>query len=247
MPLGTFFVGSSVVSFTVTPWIFPRWGRKRGFLTGIALSLVGTALGAISVKASSPGLYVLSAFFFGMATGLGFALRFAAVELVPPHYASRAVTLVVSGGVIAAFAGPEASAATRDSFGSDLTYMGVFLMTGIFNVCNIVCTMLVTFPDSVAGASESSGEKSPSSMMLSRKDWRQFLTSRSFVIPMLITTCAWASMAMPMSLVRVIMGQVGYSNTESLRVIELHFLGMCEYNYGENIFVYDCDVDLQNT
>jgi MFS family permease len=69
IPLGTFMLGSSVVSFAISPRIFPRWGRKKGFLTGIAIGLVASVLGAISVTLSSPGLYIVSTFFFGMATG----------------------------------------------------------------------------------------------------------------------------------------------------------------------------------
>lgn len=235
MPLSTFFLGSSLVSLTLAPWIFPQWGRKVGFFTGIALGLVGTALGALSVALSSPGLYILSTFFFGGATGLGFALRFAAVEVVPAHFSSRAVTLVVSGGVIAAFAGPESAAATRDLFDQDgLTYLGVFLMTGIFNICNLLATALVTFPPPKQRQQQQhqrrpggdNGEKTSFVSRENTKEICQLVGRRQFWVPMLVASGAWAAMGMPMSLVRVAMGDLGYTTTDSLRVVELHFLGM---------------------
>eukprot|EP00977_Amphora_coffeiformis_P019614 scaffold7349_cov173-Amphora_coffeaeformis.AAC.95 len=223
MPLGTFFVGSSFVSLTVTPWVFPKWGRKGGFFTGIAFGLLGTALGAISVQLSSPGLYIASTFFFGMAMGIGFALRFAAVEVVPPHWASRAVTLVVSGGVIAAFAGPESAEATRGAWGEEnLTYIGVFLSTGVFNICNLICTALVSFPHPKG---ESNGASSVSAYS-KPQELREMISNRQFMVPMMVAVVGWSAMGMPMSLVRVVMKQLGYSTTDSLRVIELHFLGM---------------------
>ena len=43
---------------------------------------------------------------------------------------------------------------------------------------------------------------------------------------MLVATLAWSCMGMPMSIVRVVMGQVGFSTRESLTTIEFHFLGM---------------------
>lgn len=223
MPLGSFFLGSSVVSLSITPWIFPRWGRKRGFCTGIGLGLVGTALGVLSVPLSSPGLYMVSTFFFGMATGIGFAMRFAAVEVVPVHWASRAVTLVVSGGVLAAFAGPESAGATRDSFGDDLTYLGMFFMTGVFNVGNLVATLLVQFPD---GGGASASDKQDNAATLSLQELSKMVASRHFIVPMLCAVVGWAAMGMPMSLVRIVMAQVGYRSRDSLTVIELHFLGM---------------------
>jgi hypothetical protein len=196
--------------------ISPVGPETRVFL-GIALGLVGTAIGAVSVQQSSPGLYIISTFFFGNATGLGFALRFAAVEVVPKPWASRAVTLVVSGGVLAAFAGPESAAATRDIFGDDLTYLGVFLMTGIFNLGNLLCTYLVTFPD--GGGSRArvlTKEDTDSTLSGSEKssaypDWKALVWSRHFVVPMLMAAVRWAAMVMPMSLVRVVMKQLGYS------------------------------------
>lgn len=222
MPLGTFFVGSSFSGLAVTPWIFPQWGRKRGFLTGTALGLLATALGAVSVKVSSPALYIISTFFFGMANGIGFSLRFAAVEVVPSRWAARAVTLVVAGGVMAAIAGPESAAATRGAFGDDLTYIGVFLCTGIFNVCNAICMMLVTFPDR---SGESNGATSVSPYA-NPQEVREMISRREFIVPVLVAVVGWSAMGMPMSLVRVVMAQLGYTTTDSLRVIELHFLGM---------------------
>ena len=166
-----------------------------------------------------------------MATGLGFALRFAAVEVVPPLWAARAVTLVVSGGVIAAVAGPETSAATRDMFGQDLEFMGVFLMTGVFNVCNLLATAMVTFPDSKANRS---GNCTTTSRLFSLNvdELWTIIARRQFIVPMLVATIGWAAMGMPMSLVRIAMEQLGYTTTDSLRVVELHFLGM----YGPGFF-----------
>lgn len=236
MPLSTFFLGSSLVSATLTPWIFDAWGRKNGFFTGIALGLVGTVLSSASVALSSPGLYIVATAFFGMATGLGFALRFAAVEVVPAAWASRAVTLVVSGGVMAAFAGPEASAATRDVFGDDLTWMGAMLMTGVFGICNLLATALVTFPkvagshqpkqDAFSSSSSSSLNTTPMSLADKASNIYKIIGRRQFWVPMLVATVAWAAMGMPMSLVRVAMAQLGYTSRDSLRVVEIHFMGM---------------------
>ena len=189
---------------------------------GNAWGLVGTALGAVSVKLQSPGLFIVSTFFFGMSVGMSFALRFAAAEVVPSHWASRSVTLVVSGGVIAAFVGPELSAVTRDMFHDDsLIYMGIFLMTGSFHMCAMICIAFVNFSDTGKGSSASA--KSPP---LTLGELQDLLASRHFAFPILTAVVGWAAMVMPMSLVRVVMDQLDFSTTESLRVIELHFLGM---------------------
>jgi MFS family permease len=229
LPLGAYFVGSSLISLTVTPWLFTKVGRRAGFLLGIGWGMLGTAIGAASIAASSPALLIVASGLFGSASGIGFFWRFAAVEVAPAHFAARAVTLVVSGGCIAAFAGPESAQGTQFLFGDDLEYMGVFLMTGIFCAANIVFTLLVQFPPPPPPPSlqqqdqeQDTDKESPSS----RTELSQILWTRPFIVPMLISTMSWAMMAVPMSLVRVAMGQVGFTSRQSLTTIELHFLGM---------------------
>lgn len=227
LPLGAYFFGASIVSLTVTPWIFERWGRKIGFLVGITFGLIGTALGAASIVARSPPLLLVASVWFGMATGVGFFLRFAAVELVPTHFSSKAVTLVVSGGCVAAFAGPESAQATKDLFlnsQGQFEYLGVFFMTGVFNVANILCISLIHFRSSERSAGDDGAESEP--LQRNRSEFVAMLRTRAFIVPVLFASTCWAAMSLPMSILRVTMGELGYSNRESLTVLELHFLSM---------------------
>jgi len=233
LPLGTFFFGSSIVSLAVTPWLFVQWGRTYGFLLGVGLGLVGTCLGLACIAAQSPALLTLSMIFFGMAMGVGFFLRFAAMELVPPHWRAKAATLVVTGGVIAAFAGPESAQGMKDAL--DKEWMGVFLMTGIFNVCNAIFTLLISFPDqsvllnpkpSISLKTGDDETRLHNHKEQDRIAFRQILKSRQFLVPMLVASLTWSAMSMPMSIVRVVMGQVGYTARQSLTTIEIHFVGM---------------------
>jgi len=215
-PLAAFFTGSSLVSLLLAPKLFGS-GRKPGFVAGIALSMVGTGLGIVSVVAESLILLLLSAFFFGMATGIGFFWRFAVIEVVPSSWASRAVTLVVSGGCLAAFLGPESARLTKNQWGHE--YLGVFLMTGVFNALNLVCTLLVTF-------SEHTSQPQILNQSTESNVLRSLLLSRDFLTPMLLSSFAWIIMAVPMSLLRVAMHQVGFTQRDSLTTMEIHFLAM---------------------
>ncbi|GAX22618.1 hypothetical protein FisN_14Hh254 [Fistulifera solaris] len=225
LPLGGFVIGSAAVSLAITPWLFRLCTRRTSFLTGLGLGFVGTIICCISIVIESLAMLVIGNFFFGMATGVGFYWRFTAVELVPPHWAARAVTLVVSGGCLAAFAGPESAQATKDMFSDDLEYMGVFVMTAVFGVLNFLFTMLVQFPESTNPKSNAI-ESSHSNETNQGPALTSILYSSDFLLPMIISGLAWSIMAVPMSVVRVAMHQVGYSVRQSLTVIEIHFLGM---------------------
>lgn len=235
LPLGAFFIGSSLISCGITEPLFRRYGRKVGFLTGIALGLVATGLGVWSLLIESPALNIVSALFFGTSTGIGFFLRFAAVELVPRSWHARAVTLVVSGGVIAAFAGPESGQATSGIFSDDenMLYMGVYMMAGIFSLANFVLISAVRFPlvaiiepDTEEPDSPDSQTKVGGCIVSFVSMYKSLFKTRSFVTPMLISTLSWSIMAVPMSVLRVAMKDAGYTSRQSLSAIELHFCGM---------------------
>jgi MFS family permease len=55
---------------------------------------------------------------------------------------------------------------------------------------------------------------------------RSVLRQSSFRLPVLVSILSWVIMAMPMSMLRVSMREVGFSDRQSLTVIELHFLSM---------------------
>ena len=223
VPLGAFFLGSALISCGITEPLFRLAGRRNGFIAGIALGILATVLGAVSLLIQSPALNIISTFFFGTANGIGYFIRFAVIENVPNEWASRAVTLVVSGGVIAAFAGPEAGQATRGMFGEDsndeLYYMGVFVMTAVFNIANLICIVVVQFQPLAAPQVTTE----PKAFM---DVYKILLVTRSFLVPMLRATMGWIIMAVPMSVLRIAMRDAGYTSRQSLLAIELHFCGM---------------------
>lgn len=223
IPLGAFFLGSALISCGITEPLFRLAGRRNGFIAGIAFGLLATVLGAISLLIKSPAMNVMSTFFFGTANGIGYFIRFAVIENVPKEWAARAVTLVVSGGVIAAFAGPEAGQATRGMFGDDINdelyYMGVFVMTAVFNVANLIFIMVVQFKP-LAVPEVTVEPKSLFSV------YKNLLVKQSFMVPMLRATMGWIIMAVPMSVLRIAMRDAGFTSRQSLLAIELHFCGM---------------------
>lgn len=79
-----------------------------------------------------------------MANGINFYLRFIVTELVPIHFHAKAITLTISGGILAAFIGPETGNKTINLFPKH-QYLGVYLMTGVLNFINVVCILCIQF------------------------------------------------------------------------------------------------------
>jgi hypothetical protein len=231
LALGTFELGASTVSLLAAPWLFrgARPRRRFGLLVGTGIGLVGTALAAASLVLSSPGLFLVATYCFGCAMGIGFYLRFAALELVPSHWSSFAVGLVVGGGCIAAIAAPEAAWGTTNMFGNDRTnlkYMGVILLTGIFNLLNTFFVSLIQFPAPNLGPSGVEAAAPTSSTIYYFTELRPLLVRRTFWIPMAMAALSWALMVLPMCVVRLAMLEAGFGPRAGVTVMEGHFLGM---------------------
>jgi hypothetical protein len=73
-----------------------------GFSVGCLCQCIGSATGAIAINFKRLELIYIACFFVGLGQGLGQFYRFSAVEISPDDMKSRAVTYVLSGGILAA-------------------------------------------------------------------------------------------------------------------------------------------------
>ena len=94
--------------------IMRRFGRKAGFIFGALMGSTGALVAAIAIFEGSFLLYLTAILFFGAYTISGHSFRFAAAEVANDKWRSIAISLVIGGGIVAAFVGPEISKWTHD-------------------------------------------------------------------------------------------------------------------------------------
>ena len=116
----------------------------------------------------------------------------------------------------------------KDAIGQDgdLEFMGSFVMTGVFSVANAVFTGLIAFPLTTPPAAVPPEENAFPENSDDCIKLPALLRRRQFIIPMLVASILCGAMSMPLSVVRVVMKEVGYSTRQSLTTIEIHFTGM---------------------
>ncbi|MFV8835360.1 MFS transporter [Aquisalimonas sp. APHAB1-3] len=113
LPVAAMMVGT--VTFTLPASLFmKRYGRRPGFLIGtICGGGLGGATAVAGIVFSSFWLFCLGNLLLGLYQGFAMYYRFAAADVASDAFRSRAISLVMAGGVIAAFLGPwNASQAT---------------------------------------------------------------------------------------------------------------------------------------
>ena len=86
--------------------IMRRIGRKFGFMLGATIAIIGSCIASFGIYQSSFWLFVIGTMTIGVNGGFAQYFRFAAADVAEADFKSKAISLVISGGIIAAFIGP---------------------------------------------------------------------------------------------------------------------------------------------
>ncbi|MFC1523208.1 MFS transporter [Thermodesulfobacteriota bacterium] len=113
MPIAVMLVGSALFSAPAA-LIMRKFGRRSSFVGAalIAAACALTAAGAIHLKSFL--LFCAATFTIGTTSAFVMQYRFAAIESVDADSVGKAVSMVLLGGIAAAFLGPELVKHTRD-------------------------------------------------------------------------------------------------------------------------------------
>ncbi|HSH70200.1 MAG TPA: MFS transporter, partial [Deferrisomatales bacterium] len=84
-----------------------RIGRRAGFLWGQGVGATGAALATLALCRGSFVLLAVGSALMGVHNAFWQYYRFAAAEAASDAFRSRAISLVLAGGVVAALLGPE--------------------------------------------------------------------------------------------------------------------------------------------
>mmetsp|Transcript_2140 Transcript_2140/g.3361 ORF Transcript_2140/g.3361 Transcript_2140/m.3361 type:complete len:577 (+) Transcript_2140:51-1781(+) len=160
--IGAFLIGAAVSSVP-SGYIFRKYGRLIGFSVGCMCQIIGSILGVLALVLHNIPILFAGCFSIGLGQGLGQFYRFSAVEVSPDDIKPRAVTYVLSGGVLAAFLGP--TSATYSVHLLEKEYLASFLIIGVIGLLNELVILCVRFPPTLsstkAGDVREKGYKGP--------------------------------------------------------------------------------------
>jgi len=125
LPLALQFVATMLTSIPAA-MLLARIGRKPGFMLATLLSMSGGVLAVAAIRAHQFWWFCGAAALLGTFNGFGTYYRFAAADIVPEDDKGRAISLVMVGGVIAAFVGPNLASLGQGLI-ADARFAGSFL------------------------------------------------------------------------------------------------------------------------
>jgi MFS family permease len=135
-----------------------RFGRRAGYTLGSLVAMAGAALGWFAITVGSLWLLCLATFVCGLYNAFGASLRFAASDVADayrPDFKSRAISLVITGGIAGGVIGPTLSTWSRDWLPAQ--FAGTYLTLIGFALASLVLAQLLRLPAGRRGAGAEAG------------------------------------------------------------------------------------------
>ena len=194
-------------------FILKRWGRQYGFMTGVLVGLSGAVLGVYAIFASNFVLFSLSTLLYGIFNGFVGYYRFAAADVAPEADRSRAISLVISGGIFAAIIGPVLATWTKDWL--PVTFAGGLVAIALLQSLTLLLLRFVALPPLVQPKHQEPG-----------RELSTIVQQPVFIVAVLGSMIGYGVMALLMTATPLAMVAEHHPFAIAASVIQWHVLGM---------------------
>lgn len=213
LPIASIVVGTAATIPPVT-LLMNTIGRKKSFFVIGIFSIFVALLAAYAISISHFYLFCLSTFLLGTMYSCVMQFRFAAMESVSEPLIPKAASMVLVGGIVAAFLGPEIAMLGKDilnmEFAGSFVFLAVLFVTGL--------AFLLGFKNPEASEMPEEEQQRP---------LKEILSQRLFWIALLSATIGYAVMSFIMTATPVSMHVMdGHSLGHTKWVIQSHIVAM---------------------
>jgi MFS family permease len=139
-----------------------RFGRRAGYTVGSLVAMGGALLGWYALTIGSLWLLCLATFICGLYNAFGASLRFAAADVADayrPDFRTRAISLVITGGIAGGIIGPTLSTWSRTML--EAQFSGTYLTLVGFAVASMLLAQLLRLSPAKKGPAPAGGEARP--------------------------------------------------------------------------------------
>ena len=205
-------LGSAAATMPASLWM-ARVGRRTGFVAGALINVAGCALAVLAISRGSFVLYCVATGVMGIYNAIGLQYRFAAAEVAAPADRAKAISLVLAGGVVGGFLGPESARRAMDLFATP--FLGGFVVLAGFALVAVAVQSRLHVP--APTIEERSGSGRPLAVIM-----RQPV----FIVAALAGAVGYGLMNLLMTATPIAMNFCNHPFAAAAMVIQWHVVGM---------------------
>jgi MFS family permease len=213
LPFGLMWLMTTLTSVPAALWM-RRVGRQAGLMTGVSAAVLGGSLCTLAIFERRFDLFCVGSMLVGAFNAFGQQYRFAAADAAGEAFRARAISLVVAGGIIAAFAGPNLARVTRELFPLD-TFAGCYAaMIGLY-LLSFVVLIFIRMPPAVIPT-----------VRITAAGFAILMRRRRFLVAAASAMLGYGVMNLVMTSTPLAMLDHGFGFGETASVIQWHVLAM---------------------
>ena len=132
------------IALTLIPvsLLMGKFGRRPMFLVGAMSAFIGCLIIVCAIYYKLFSLFIIGSILLGFSQANQQFYRYAAADNVSNNLKSKAISLVLAGGLIAAILGPEVSRYSFDFF-HDYIYLATYLFAAIIQIINFLILIFI--------------------------------------------------------------------------------------------------------
>jgi MFS family permease len=213
LPVTGYVVGSALSAGLVAK-TQSHFGRRRSFQLGLVIAALSAALCAYAAVTKNFWLLVAATVIAGYYNANAALYRFAGPELVAPEHQERAISLVLAGGILGAFAGPNLANATRSML--DVPFAAAYLSLVVVALLSLAVLSLIRFPE----------HRAPVRGASTGRPLAQIVRQPLFIVAAVAGAFGYGVMNLLMAATPIAMARCGLPFSDAALVLEWHVLGM---------------------
>lgn len=189
-------------------------GRKRSFQMGLVVAMLSAALCAYAVSTRQFWLLVAATLVAGFYNANAGLYRFAGPELVDAQHKEKAISLVLAGGILGAFAGPNLASGTRNWL--EVPFAGAYVALIGVALLSLLALSFIQFP----------AHQTPKPGASSGRPLREIAQQPAFIVAVMAAAIGYGVMNLLMAATPIAMQQCKHPFESAALVLEWHVLGM---------------------
>ena len=213
LPVTGYVVGGALSTWPVSR-LQARVGRQRSFQVGLLVAAASAATCAWAVTTRDFWLLLAATLVAGFYNANASLYRFAGPELAAPAFKERAISLVLAGGIVGAFAGPNLASGTREMLG--VPFAGAYVALVGVALLSLVAMSFIRFPP----------HQVPAPGAPAGRPLREMARQPVFVVAVAASALGYGVMNLLMAATPIAMQQCRHPFDSAALVLEWHVLGM---------------------
>ncbi len=213
LPVTAYFVGSALTTLPLS-FLMKRYGRRTGFTLGACCAIAGSLLCAMAIYLASFWLLCAGVLILGAYSAAGQYYRFAAADVAPADFKSMAISLVLAGGIVGGFVGPETSKLTKD-FVTGHTFAGPYFSLILFALMSMLALRWLDIPPLTEAERKEPG-----------RPLATIARQPVFIVAVLSAMIGYGVMNLLMTATPLAMAACNHPFGDAVFVIQWHLIGM---------------------